>query len=98
MPTCIDDGLNQNQGLEESRAIIKRLRRRDLYRIAGHALFPNKLKEKIEAADIAKLTDSLHEEDILVAYNAINYAMGDCDPVKYTRFFSKDNPNGKTPA
>lgn len=39
--------------------------------------------------------DNLQEDEIVVAWGKVNYAMKDRNPVDSIRFFSKFNDNGK---
>ncbi|KAM3583590.1 hypothetical protein VKS41_004497 [Umbelopsis sp. WA50703] len=83
--------------LKKARQIIKRIRTRKLYRFVDEFLIPAGMerhltKEKITAqelisyqSDNAKLT----EEDVIIEWLVINYAMKDHNPMDSVRFFSK---------
>jgi len=77
--------------LAESRAIIQRLRKRDLYKFVDEALLYSKFTKKVTAADILYHQDSnynLSESDVIVHDLKTNYAMKDRNPVDYCKFYS----------
>ncbi|KAI8889665.1 HD-domain/PDEase-like protein [Backusella circina FSU 941] len=85
--------------LEESRHIIKRLRTRDLYKFVDEFLIPPELRDRlnkntIKAQDIINHQsngDNLTQDDVIVIFTKLNYAMNDKNPVDSIRFFSKYN-------
>jgi hypothetical protein len=88
--------------LEESRRIIKRLRTRDLYKFVDEFLIPPELRDRlnkntVKAQDIINHQsngDNLTQDDIIVIFTKLNYAMNDKNPVDSIRFFSKYNSEG----
>ncbi|KAI8393865.1 HD phosphohydrolase domain-containing protein [Radiomyces spectabilis] len=87
--------------LAEARAIIKRLRTRNLYKFVDEFLVPPELvshlnKDMVSAKEIVsyqKNGDNLEENDVIVSWTKINYAMKDRNPVDSIRFFSKFDDN-----
>ncbi|KAJ8659933.1 hypothetical protein O0I10_004159 [Lichtheimia ornata] len=87
--------------LETSRSIMKRLRTRDLYKFVDEFLIPPEIqghltKDKVNVQEIMgyqSTNDNLQEDEIVVAWGKVNYAMKDRNPVDSIRFFSKFNDN-----
>ncbi|KAI8140339.1 HD phosphohydrolase domain-containing protein [Fennellomyces sp. T-0311] len=85
--------------LAKSRSIMKRLRTRDLYKFVDEFLLPPELashinKNTITEAEIVSYqsdNDNLTEDDVIVKWVKINYAMKDRNPVDSIRFYSKFN-------
>ncbi|KAF9981881.1 SAM domain and HD [Mortierella antarctica] len=67
------------EGLDESKAILKRVRTRNLYKFVDELLIP---LEKL-----GRLT----KDDVIVEFLKNNYAMKDQNPVDGIKFFSKQN-------
>ncbi|OAD78577.1 hypothetical protein PHYBLDRAFT_18303 [Phycomyces blakesleeanus NRRL 1555(-)] len=92
---------SKEPSLEESRQIIKRLRTRNLYKFVDEFLLPADMEAKIkqEAISPAEIisyqsdNDGLVENDVIVDWLKINYAMKDRNPVDSIRFFSKFDDN-----
>ncbi|KAF9401473.1 SAM domain and HD [Mortierella sp. AD011] len=86
-------------GLEESKAILKRIRTRNLYKFVDELLIPREklgrlTKQNVNAAEIVSCqgpNDHLKEEDVIVEFLKNNYAMKDQNPVDNIKFFSKNN-------
>ncbi|CAO3687955.1 hypothetical protein G6F70_003663 [Rhizopus microsporus] len=87
--------------LEEARGIIKRIRKRELYKFVDEFLVPPELEghlnqNVINAQNIVNYQSDnagLVEDDVIVRFTKINYAMNDNNPVDSIRFFSKFNEN-----
>ncbi|KAI7876669.1 HD phosphohydrolase domain-containing protein [Lichtheimia hyalospora FSU 10163] len=87
--------------LETSRNIMKRLRTRDLYKFVDEFLIPPEIqghltKDKVNVQEILgyqSTNDNIKEDEVVVAWGRINYAMKDRNPVDSIRFFSKFNDN-----
>ncbi|KAI8975179.1 hypothetical protein BDF20DRAFT_836603 [Mycotypha africana] len=85
--------------LAKSRHIIKQLRTRNLYKFVDEFLIPPDLepyltKDVVTAQEIVNhQTDNagLVQEDVIVNFSKVNYAMNDKNPVDSIRFFSKFN-------
>ncbi|KAG0255514.1 SAM domain and HD [Mortierella polycephala] len=90
---------SREPGLEVSKAIIKRIRTRNLYKFVDELLIPSdKLgyltKHNINPAEIVScqgVNDHLTQEDVIVEFLKNNYAMKDQNPVDSIKFFSKTN-------
>ncbi|KAI7828957.1 hypothetical protein BC939DRAFT_500407 [Gamsiella multidivaricata] len=90
---------SREPGLEESRAIIKRIRTRSLYKFVDELLIPREklgrlTKQNVNAVEIVSCqgpNDHLKEEDVIVEFLKNNYAMKDQNPVDGIKFFSKNN-------
>ncbi|KAL1917775.1 uncharacterized protein VTP21DRAFT_3609 [Calcarisporiella thermophila] len=89
---------SKEEELAPARHIIKRLRRRDLYKLVDECLVPADLlpylsKDKITPREIIahqKDNDHLKEDDVIVEWLKNNYGMkGGRNPVDYIRFYSK---------
>ncbi|KAF9350195.1 SAM domain and HD [Mortierella sp. AD094] len=86
-------------GLEESKAILKRIRTRNLYKFVDELLIPREklgrlTKQNVNSAEIVSCqgpNDHLKEEDVIVEFLKNNYAMKDQNPVDGIKFFSKTN-------
>ncbi|KAI9002319.1 hypothetical protein BC832DRAFT_593626 [Gaertneriomyces semiglobifer] len=88
--------------LEKSRAIIKRIRKRDLYRFVDQILVPLHLATEIKASITAdaivacqEAEDHLIADDVIVEWLKLGYAMKDRNPVDNIGFFSKWHPDVK---
>ncbi len=87
--------LTLSAALQESQAILKRLRLRDLYKIVGDRLLsPEQALHAIKAAtaeNIASCADASHPlrpQDLIVHQCRINYAMKDKNPVDSVGFYN----------
>ncbi|ORZ14001.1 HD phosphohydrolase domain-containing protein [Absidia repens] len=93
---------SKSSELAEARAIMKRLRTRQLYKFVDEFLVPPSLVDKvttdvITAQEIVSHqgdNDGLDINDVIVSKGKINYAMQDQNPVDSIRFFSKFNDHG----
>jgi HD superfamily phosphohydrolase len=87
--------------LAESQSIIKRLRYRDIYRFVDQIIFPpdarkHITKEMLTPKYIVRHADvpgAFNEDDVIVHWLILSYAMKDKNPVDNTRFYSKYNEN-----
>ncbi|RUP24480.1 hypothetical protein BC936DRAFT_138917 [Jimgerdemannia flammicorona] len=88
--------------LAPARAIIKRIRTRQLYKFVDEVLIPQEMKlhftkDNINPREIIAYqddNDQLGEHDVIIEWLRINYAMKDRNPVDMIRFYSKFNENG----
>ncbi|KAG0219960.1 SAM domain and HD [Mortierella sp. NVP41] len=86
-------------GLEDSKAILKRIRTRNLYKFVDELLIPREklgvlTKENINSTEIVSCqgsNDHLRRDDVIVEFLKNNYAMKDQNPVDGIKFFSKTN-------
>ncbi|TPX61810.1 hypothetical protein SpCBS45565_g07164 [Spizellomyces sp. 'palustris'] len=90
--------------LEKARSIIKRIRKRDLYRFVDQVLVPlhasMKVKERITPQAIVECqgsNDNLMDSDVIVEWLKLGYAMKDRNPVDLICFFSKWHPDVSFP-
>lgn len=68
--------LIDNQELEKAREIVRRLRKRELYKFAGEALIPHEQWDKVKnlkEADIVSCSSGLAERDIIINTFNLNY-------------------------
>ena len=89
--------------LAQSRQILTRLRRRDLYRCADQIHVPTDLchaidKSQISASEIIRHDvenegEPLLEQDVIVEWLTLNFAMSDRNPLDFIRFFTKYAPD-----
>ncbi|KAF9116378.1 SAM domain and HD [Mortierella sp. AM989] len=90
---------SREPGLEESKAILKRIRTRNLYKFVDELLIPREklgrlTKHNVNSTEIVSCqgpNDHLKEEDVIVEFLKNNYAMKDQNPVDGIKFFSKTN-------
>ncbi|KAI8583987.1 hypothetical protein K450DRAFT_220918 [Umbelopsis ramanniana AG] len=88
---------SEDDELKDARQIIKRLRTRKLYRFVDEFLIPAGMeshitKDKISARELVSYqsdNSGLVEEDVIIEWLVINYAMKDRNPMDSVRFFSK---------
>eukprot|EP01017_Pseudomicrothorax_dubius_P046440 TRINITY_DN8181_c0_g1_i1.p1 TRINITY_DN8181_c0_g1~~TRINITY_DN8181_c0_g1_i1.p1 ORF type:complete len:509 (-),score=70.18 TRINITY_DN8181_c0_g1_i1:40-1566(-) len=98
----LDIERSKSKELVDSRALIRRLRCRDLYKFVNEALIlPEKAhklpsdKGQIEREIVNCSSgdcESFTEKDIFVKISNINYAMKDQNPVDSVSFYRRDNP------
>ncbi|KAF0458944.1 HD phosphohydrolase domain-containing protein [Gigaspora margarita] len=81
--------------LTKSREIVKRIRRRKLYKFVDECLVPKDKKDHImkminECEIVSHQNDSvpLHEDDVIVDWQTLNYAKRDENPVDAVRFYN----------
>ncbi|KAI8071401.1 HD phosphohydrolase domain-containing protein [Gongronella butleri] len=92
---------SKSDELAPARGIMKRLRKRQLYKFVDEILVPPHLLDTIttkvitpqEIANHQSANDHLRTEDVIVSRGKVNYAMQDRNPVDSIRFFSKHNDN-----
>ncbi|KAF9910748.1 SAM domain and HD [Lobosporangium transversale] len=90
---------SREPGLEESKAIIKRIRTRNLYKFVDELLIPKEklgrlTKHNVNSLEIVSCqgpNDHLEVDDVIVEFLKNNYAMKDRNPVDNIKFFSKNN-------
>eukprot|EP01116_Phalansterium_solitarium_P001273 TRINITY_DN11064_c0_g1_i1.p1 TRINITY_DN11064_c0_g1~~TRINITY_DN11064_c0_g1_i1.p1 ORF type:complete len:489 (+),score=-0.20 TRINITY_DN11064_c0_g1_i1:32-1498(+) len=90
---------SEDPALSASRAIVQRIRRRELYKMADEILVPADPQRRrhtpleLSDAEISKavvsLSRTLQIEDIIIDRVKMNYAMKDQNPVDSVHFFSK---------
>jgi hypothetical protein len=90
--------------LAASRAILKRFRRRDLYKFVDEVLVPPDADKgeiaqrliELQALQIVASDTShqLQESDIIIDHTVMNYAMKNKNPVNHVKFFSKWDDTG----
>ena len=97
------------QELAESRAIFKRIRKRDLYKCVDFKvidwpfrdLFLRHITRKaiVDAANALNParegSDALVEDDVRVDFPLMHYGMKEKNPLDFVRFYSKREPNSK---
>jgi len=77
--------------LRPAQQILRRIKDRDLYKLAGEMIIPSgRPLTKLTAADIITAGSSLKEEDIILHQFSLNYAMKDQNPVDNVHFFSSN--------
>lgn len=93
--------------LAESRALLHRLRKRNLYKQADLKVLPSVYKElwgdRLTPQGIANASKSITDdlmlpvspEDIIVDWTFLHMGMKEQDPMKLVRFFQKQKPNGR---
>jgi deoxynucleoside triphosphate triphosphohydrolase SAMHD1 len=89
---------SKSPSLADARAIIKRLRRRELYEFVDEYLLPADVANvipKVTAREIAACNTTsgvaLREEDIVVADSRLNYNLRDRNPVDHVKFYSSND-------
>ncbi|KAJ3203012.1 SAM domain and HD, partial [Entophlyctis luteolus] len=93
--------------LNEARAILKRIRLRDLYRCADSYLLPKEFIKRLPkenfttGAVLAYANESerklIRDEDVLTEYLELNWCLGRVNPVERCGFFTKFEPNKRFP-
>lgn len=95
--------------LEKARAIVRRIRKRDLYRFVGMYLIPSKRScsealsdeereffKNISAEMILQEVeekDKVPSDDVIVNHLTLNYALKDKNPMENVRFYSSSRPD-----
>jgi HD superfamily phosphohydrolase len=86
--------------LHQARKLLYRLRVRDLYHCADQVIIPFELQQEIDKSEItsAAILQECHggeivEEDIIVQWLVLNYAMKDKNPIDSVLFYSKYDLN-----
>jgi hypothetical protein len=82
--------------LDLSRRLLRRLRTRDLYRFADQTLIPLTLLDRITEETLNRKAihqycnqDLVKDDDIIVQWLVLNYALKDKNPVDSVSFFTK---------
>lgn len=91
-----------NPELEKSRQILKRLKRRDLYKFVDEILLPNDRFDeigKVKEIDISTCSENgqLVPEDIIIHNMAINYSLKDKNPVDQCLFYKQGFEKARKP-
>ncbi|KAJ3015556.1 SAM domain and HD [Thoreauomyces humboldtii] len=91
---------SKSSELAESRAILERIRKRDLYRFVDQILVPTEcaeeVRENITPKSVVQFStpgDMLSENDVIIEWLKLGYAMKDKNPVDLIKFFQKWHPN-----
>jgi HD superfamily phosphohydrolase len=86
--------------LQQARKLLRRVRTRDLYHCADQVIIPYELQTEISQSEISsemilRHCDSheIQQDDVIVQWLTLNYAMKDKNPVDSVLFFSKYDPN-----
>ncbi|ORX72003.1 HD-domain/PDEase-like protein [Linderina pennispora] len=85
--------------LETARAILRRLQKRELYKLVDEFILPPELSS-IADSRIVKFrsdNDDFTERDVLVDINRMHYGMKNENPVEHINFYSKYNGDEKFP-
>lgn len=85
-----------DENLNDSREILTKIQRRQLYKYVGHILPRSKLDKKDvmqKYVEILKKCSRLTENDVAIDVVDLNYGMKDKNPIDHARFYKKDNPN-----
>lgn len=85
---------SKDQELAASRAIIHRLKNRDLYKCVGEIILPEEtavssMPTEHDVVDAAHDYGKLDASDVIVDFSYINYAMKDKNPMENVRYYSK---------
>ncbi|KAJ1935946.1 hypothetical protein FBU59_005219 [Linderina macrospora] len=91
--------------LEVARTIIKRVQKRELYKLVDEFILPPDLSTIADPhiMNAAKITefrsdnDDFSERDVLVDINRVHYGMKNHNPVEHINFYSKYNGKDKFP-
>jgi hypothetical protein len=86
--------------LEPARALVKRLRKRQLYKFVEQFAMPSSMVRYLSQDDLTPATiiqyhqklggtDPLTEHDIIVDWSKINYGMANQNPVDHIQFYGK---------
>mmetsp|Transcript_2349 Transcript_2349/g.4158 ORF Transcript_2349/g.4158 Transcript_2349/m.4158 type:complete len:478 (-) Transcript_2349:161-1594(-) len=93
---------SKDERLTESQDIIRRIRKRNLYKFCKEILIPpDRVNDcKVSERDIiaAAPNSGLRESDIIIHNCKLNYALKDKDPVRFVKFFDEyDGPAFEVP-
>lgn len=87
---------DSSQELEGARKILRRIRKRDLYRFVDEYIVPGKHINEITVPTVADIItsqshDGIHltEEDIIIDTHINNYALRDQNPIDNIKWFTK---------
>ncbi|GES92426.1 HD phosphohydrolase domain-containing protein [Rhizophagus clarus] len=88
---------SDDTGLKKSREIIRRIRRRELYKFVDEFLVPKNLKKEfkenqITTKKIIAHDNGLKEEDVIVDILVLNYGKKDENPIDNVEFYDKNQP------
>ncbi|RGB40297.1 hypothetical protein C1646_637176 [Rhizophagus diaphanus] len=97
----MDDTILNRIDLKKSKKIIKRIRRRKLYKFVDGYLVPKKLKKTFEENEVTKEKiikhkledDKLEKDDVIVDIFKLNYGNKDENPIDKVEFYDKKNLN-----
>ncbi|CAB5335403.1 unnamed protein product [Rhizophagus irregularis] len=92
---------DNNPNLKKSKKIIKRIRKRKLYKFVDGYLVPKELKEqfkrnKVTEKKIVKHRSNgaeLEKDDVIVDIFNLNYGNEDENPIDNVEFYDKNQPN-----
>ncbi|CAJ0759025.1 6586_t:CDS:10 [Entrophospora sp. SA101] len=84
---------SKDKRLKDSQEILKRIRKRQLYKLVDELLIPSSMEDKITKKHIEDLMalnrSDFHEEDIIVHKHKINYSKKSDNPVDSVKFYKK---------
>ncbi|CAG8607728.1 8485_t:CDS:10 [Paraglomus brasilianum] len=84
--------------LEKSRGILKRLRKRQLYKFVGECLIPAGCLAALDknpmnyVSKISSCGEGLSEEDVIVKIEVINFALREKNPLDHIKFYDDGVP------
>jgi len=100
---------SESPELEKARAIIKRLRKRDLYKMVDQKVLPREYralwKNDLTAERIAEVSKTLpitggeggdtalSADDVIVDFTGLHFGMKEKNPLDHVRFYEKRKPN-----
>ncbi|KAJ1920169.1 hypothetical protein H4219_001542 [Mycoemilia scoparia] len=92
---------SRDPALKESKDIVSRVRRRDLYKFVDEFTIPPAVARYIEKSKVTPsriveyrdVNDDLSESDIIVRWGRLHYGMGPENPIKHIRFFADNCPH-----
>ena len=94
--------ISKDPGLQESKDIITRLEKRDIYKYIEEFIVPNELTDKIKTInplDIISSNSELHNlitiDDIIIFDKKMNYNLNDKNPVDNVYFYNIKNKDYK---
>ncbi|CAB5191198.1 unnamed protein product [Rhizophagus irregularis] len=92
---------DNNPNLKKSKKIIKRIRKRKLYKFVDGYLVPKELKEEFERNKVTEKKivkhrsngAELEKDDVIVDIFNLNYGNKDENPIDNVEFYDKNQPN-----
>jgi HD superfamily phosphohydrolase len=96
-----DIEVSRDPALSKAQAIIRRLRKRELYKLVDTILLPKQVEanmRKLTAEVLLSFAPAgcqLTVSDLIVDHMSINYALKDRNPVDNVHFFTSDHPHRK---
>ena len=96
--------VSKEPGLADAKSIIRRIQRRELYKVVNSALIPKEMEHLIKrftsenviaGGGDAVATSGLTANDLIIDIYKINYALKDKNPVDHAHFFEINDLNRK---